>query len=281
MLGYFSKHGGDITILVATSGDTGSAVANAFLNTGGTRVIILYPSGKVTEVQEKQFATLGNNITALEINGTFDDCQRLVKEAFEDSELNKKLTLTSANSINIARLIPQTFYYFHAFAQLKNKEVPLVVSVPSGNFGNLTAGLMAKKMGLPVKKFVAATNINDIVPAYLKTKIFSPKFSKQTISNAMDVGDPSNFFRMIDLYDSDFEKLSGDVLGFSFTDDQTKLAMKDVWVSKKYLLDPHGAIGYLGLKEYLKENKNFNGVFLETAHPGSLKMLSRMQLVNQ
>jgi len=272
LIGYFfTLYDSGTTILVATSGDTGSAVANGFLNVKGTRVIILYPSGKVSEVQEKQFTTLGNNITALEIDGTFDDCQRLVKQAFSDDDLTKKLSLTSANSINIARLIPQSFYYFNAFAQLENRELPLIFSVPSGNFGNLTAGLMAKKMGLPATKFIAATNINDVIPKYLMTNFFSPKPSEQTMSNAMDVGNPSNFFRMIDLYGNDFEKLSHDVIGCSFTDDQTKLAMKEIWNSYNYLLDPHGAIGYLGLKEYLKKHKNYNGIFLETAHPGKFK----------
>ena len=213
LLGYFAnQQDKEITILVATSGDTGSAVANGFLNVPGTKVIVLYPSGKVSDIQEKQFTTLGGNITALEIDGTFDDCQRLVKQAFMDEELKRKLFLTSANSINIARLIPQSFYYFHAYAQLKDKQSEIVFSVPSGNFGNLTAGLFAKRMGLPIHKFIAATNRNDIVPKYLQTKLFSPRPSVQTISNAMDVGNPSNFARILDLYQSDFDALSKDIV---------------------------------------------------------------------
>ncbi|MBK7652843.1 MAG: threonine synthase [Flammeovirgaceae bacterium] len=272
LLGYFAEQQNkEITILVATSGDTGSAVANAFLNVPGIRVVVLYPSGKVSEVQEKQFTTLGNNIIALEVSGTFDDCQRLVKEAFLDDQLKKKLFLTSANSINIARLIPQTFYYFYAYAQVMDSKKPMVISVPSGNFGNLTAGLMAKKMGVGINKFVAATNINDVIPEYLKTKIFKPRKSKQTISNAMDVGNPSNFARMIDLYSSDFEKLSTDVIGYSYTDKETQEAMKLVYNKTGYVMDPHGAIGYLGLKDFLKSNPGYTGVFLETAHPTKFK----------
>ncbi len=272
LLGYFAEQQNkEITILVATSGDTGSAVANAFLNVPGIRVVVLYPSGKVSEVQEKQFTTLGNNIIALEVSGTFDDCQRLVKEAFLDDQLKKKLFLTSANSINIARLIPQMFYYFYAYAQVMDFKKPVVISVPSGNFGNLTAGLMAKKMGLGINKFVAATNINDVVPEYLKTKIFEPRASKQTISNAMDVGNPSNFARMIDLYSSDFEKLSTDVTGYFYTDKQTREVMKLVYNQSGYIMDPHGAIGYLGLKYFMKSNPGYTGVFLETAHPAKFK----------
>ncbi len=273
LLGYFAKRQSrEIVILVATSGDTGSAVANGFLNVPGTRVIVLYPSGKVSEIQEKQFTTLGGNITALEIEGTFDDCQALVKSAFHDKELNEKLLLTSANSINIARLIPQSFYYFWAFAKLQDQSGDLVFSVPSGNFGNLTAGLMAKRMGLPVKQIIAATNINDIFPAYLQTGLFSPRPSQQTISNAMDVGSPSNFYRMLDLYDGDITRLSTDVLGYSFTDEETRQAMRAVFTSKGYVLDPHGAVGYLGLKKYFENSSNHGtGVFLETAHPGKFR----------
>ncbi|CAN5317101.1 threonine synthase [soil metagenome] len=272
LFGYFARENeNEITILVATSGDTGSAVANGFLNVKGTRVIVLYPSGKVSEVQEKQFTTIGHNITALEVDGTFDDCQWLVKQAFSDEALRKRLSLTSANSINIARLLPQLFYYFYAYSKLKDKNHPVVFSVPSGNFGNLTAGLMAKKMGLPVKKFIAATNINDIVPEYLRKKLFSPRSSIQTISNAMDVGNPSNFSRMVDLYGNDFTKLSEDVSGFSFDDAETKRIMNDVFKNNGYLLDPHGAIGYLGLKEYLKNGNDATGIFLETAHPGKFR----------
>jgi len=268
LLGYFAKQQSkEITILVATSGDTGSAVANAFFNVAGTRVIVLYPSGKVSEAQEKQFTTLGGNITALEVSGTFDDCQRLVKQAFLDRELKKSLFLTSANSINIARLIPQSFYYFGAYAQLKQNDKPVVVCVPSGNFGNLTAGLMAKKMGLPIDAFVAATNANDIVPEYLRTQQFNVRASKQTISNAMDVGNPSNFVRMLELFGNDFQKLSAQIFGSTFSDEATKEAMRLVDSNSNYIMDPHGAVGYLGLKEFLKTNPNFTGIFLETAHP--------------
>jgi len=268
LLGYFAKHQSkEITILVATSGDTGSAVANAFFNVAGTRVIVLYPSGKVSEAQEKQFTTLGGNITALEVSGTFDDCQRLVKQAFLDRELKKSLFLTSANSINIARLIPQSFYYFYAYAQLKQKDKPVVVCVPSGNFGNLTAGLLAKKMGLPIDVFVAATNANDVVPEYLRTQKFNPRASKQTISNAMDVGNPSNFVRLLEIFDGDFEKISRQIFGCTFSDEATKEAMRLVSLNSNYIMDPHGAVGYLGLKEFLKTNPNFTGIFLETAHP--------------
>lgn len=272
LLGYFAnQQEKEITILVATSGDTGSAVANGFYNVPGTRVVVLYPSGKVSEIQEKQFTTLGGNITALEIDGTFDDCQRLVKQAFMDEDLKQKLFLTSANSINIARLIPQSFYYFHAFAQLKENQKQVVFSVPSGNFGNLTAGLLAKRMGLPIHQFIAATNQNDIVPEYLKTKLFSPRPSVQTISNAMDVGNPSNFARMLDLYQNNFDALSKDIVGCHYSDGQTNVVMQDVFKNKNYTLDPHGAIGYLGVKDYLKSNSNAVGIFLETAHPAKFK----------
>ncbi len=267
LLGYFAKaQSREITILVATSGDTGSAVANAFLNVAGTRVVVLYPSGKVSEAQEKQFTTLGGNITVLEVNGTFDDCQRLVKQAFLDTELKQKFFLTSANSINIARLIPQSFYYFRAYAQLKDNG-PVVFAVPSGNFGNLTAGLLAQRMGLPIKQFVAATNANDVVPEYLATKIFRARPSVQTISNAMDVGNPSNFARMLDLFNQDFDNFSKLIAGYSFTDDETRAAMKQVYTKHGYITDPHGAVGYLGLKQFLKESPDYTGVFLETAHP--------------
>ncbi|MBL7877857.1 MAG: threonine synthase, partial [Cyclobacteriaceae bacterium] len=230
-----------------------------------------YPSGKVSEVQEKQFTTLGSNIIALEVKGTFDDCQRLVKEAFLDNQLKQKLFLTSANSINIARLIPQMFYYFYAVAQIRDSRKKVVISVPSGNFGNLTAGLLAKRMGLGIDTFVAATNINDVIPEYLKTKIFEPRKSKQTISNAMDVGNPSNFARMMDIYDSDFEKLSKDISGYSYTDKETKEIMKRIHSQFGYVLDPHGAIGYLGLKDFMKSNSGYTGLFLETAHPAKFR----------
>ncbi len=270
LLGYFAQQQDrEITILVATSGDTGSAVANGFYNVPGTRVVVLYPSGKVSEIQEKQFTTLGGNITALEIDGTFDDCQRLVKQAFGDTELKQKLFLTSANSINIARLLPQSFYYFRAFAQLRIQNKRLVFSVPSGNFGNLTAGLFAKRMGLPIDQMIAATNANDIVPNYLESGIFSPRVSQATISNAMDVGNPSNFVRMQQLYQNDFERLNADVKGCRFTDGQTRAAMQQGYRNHRYLMDPHGAIGYMGLQKLLSDESI--GVFLETAHPAKFK----------
>jgi threonine synthase len=257
-----------LTILVATSGDTGSAVASGFLGVPNIEVIILYPSKKVSELQEKQLTTSGQNITALEIQGTFDDCQHLVKTAFLDADLKSKYQLSSANSINISRLIPQSFYYVHAFGQMPEHIRPVVFSVPSGNFGNLTAGLIAKKMGLPIHHFIASTNINDIVPDYLVKGEFNPRASEQTISNAMDVGNPSNFWRMLDLYDCSFSKMKADITGFSFGDEATAVAMKTVLSEKKYLLDPHGAVGYLGLNEYQKKFPGTTGIFLETAHPG-------------
>jgi threonine synthase len=272
LLGYFAnQQDREITILVATSGDTGSAVANGFFNVPGTRVIVLYPSGKVSDLQEKQFTTLGGNITALEVDGTFDDCQRLVKLAFVDDELKSRFFLTSANSINIARLIPQSFYYFYAYSQLVNKDKPVVFSVPSGNFGNLTAGLMAKRMGLPVQEFIAATNVNKVVPDFFSTKVFKPMSSISTISNAMDVGNPSNFPRMYELYGNDFEQLSADVVGYYFSDEETRSALQKVYKTGDYLMDPHGAIGYLGLKRYRMEHPEVTGIFLETAHPDKFR----------
>lgn len=266
LLGHFAKkRNREVTILVATSGDTGSAVANGFLGVDGTKVVVLYPSGKVSEVQEKQFTTLGKNITALEVDGTFDDCQHLVKRAFMDNDLQSKLFLTSANSINIARLIPQSFYYFYAWSRLNRKD-NVVFSVPSGNFGNLTAGLIAKRLGLPINHFVASTNVNDIVPKYLQSKEFSPRPSISTISNAMDVGNPSNFARILDLYQGDWNKITNDITGYTFSDSETQAIMKLVFQKNNYILDPHGAVGLLGLKKYLK-NQNAIGVFLETAHP--------------
>jgi len=268
LLGYFaSQQSQEIVILAATSGDTGSAVANGFLGVAGTRVIVLYPSGKVSPLQEKQFTALGKNITAIEIDGVFDDCQRLVKEAFGDKELNKSHFLTSANSINIARLIPQSFYYFYGWSRLPKRN-HVAVSVPSGNFGNLTAGLIAKRMGLPIEHFVASTNINDPVPQFLATKKFAAKNSVATISNAMDVGNPSNFARILDLYKNDYEALCADVTGYSFSDEDTRAAMKTVYASG-YTLDPHGAVGYNGLKRYLSGNQT--GLFLETAHPAKFR----------
>jgi len=257
-----------LNVLVATSGDTGSAVAHGFQNTPGIRVIILYPSKKISEIQEKQITTLGGNIIALEVKGTFDDCQALVKKAFLDPELSNKLWLTSANSINVARLIPQSFYYFYAYAQLKNKDLPVVFSIPSGNFGNLTGGLFAKIMGLPVSKFIAANNLNNTVYKYLKTGIFKPQPAIKTISNAMDVGNPSNFARTLDIYDNNIEKMRNDIYSVSFSDEQTKNAISEVYNKYIYILDPHSAIGYLGLKEYLSEVKfQGKGIFCATAHP--------------
>ncbi len=271
LLGFFASHEEKkITILAATSGDTGSAVANGFLGVEGIEVIVLYPSGKVSDIQEKQFTTLGENITALEIDGTFDDCQRLVKSAFSDTELCRQYFLTSANSINIARLIPQMFYYFHAYAQLKKFSKPVVFSVPSGNFGNLTAGIMAMRMGLPVHHFIAATNVNDCVPQYLQTGVFEPRSSIQTISNAMDVGNPSNFSRLLELFDRDASKMGEVITGYAFDDAETASCMHQVYHTNGYLLDPHGAVGYLGLKKYLTD-KEVKGVFLETAHPAKFK----------
>lgn len=256
----------ELTILVATSGDTGGAVAAGFFQTLGIRVVILYPSGKVSPLQEKQLTTLGHNITALEVSGTFDDCQALVKKAFLDNEITKKLRLGSANSINIARLIPQSFYYFEACKQVMPQTHPVVFSIPSGNFGNLTAGLLAKKMGLPVYKFIAATNANDVVPAYLKTGVYQPRSSQRTLSNAMDVGAPSNFARMMDLYCSTWNMMRDDIAGFAFSDEETRAAMREVDRKYNYVLDPHGAVGYLALKELQKKN-SCAGIILETAHP--------------
>ena len=257
----------NITILVATSGDTGGAVAAGFYNTPGIEVIILYPKGKVSDLQEKQLTTLGNNITALEIDGTFDDCQAIVKQAFLDPELNKKYNLSSANSINIARLIPQSFYYFEAYKQVKKYGKKVVFSVPSGNFGNLTAGLMAKKMGLPVDHFIAATNANKIVPDYLASGKYQPKPSVATISNAMDVGAPSNFTRLLALYDNEYSGLKSDVTGFHLSDEEDKQTMRDIYAAHEYIADPHGAIGYAGIKEFQKKSPNHLGIYLETAHP--------------
>jgi threonine synthase len=266
--GYFNKEdkSSKITVLVATSGDTGGAVASGFLGVKGVDVVILYPSGKVSDVQEKQLTTLGKNIKALEVNGTFDDCQAMVKKAFLDKDLISKKNLTSANSINVARWLPQMFYFFIAYKQLKNKRRKVVFSVPSGNFGNICAGVMAQQLGLPVKQFIASTNSNDIVPNYLETGIYTPKPSIQTISNAMDVGDPSNFIRIQEIYKNDDELLKKNVSSYSFTDEETKKAMKKIKKKSGYIADPHGAVGYLGLKKYLKKHKA-QGIFLETAHP--------------
>jgi threonine synthase len=263
---YASQENREILVLAATSGDTGSAVANGFHRRKGVRVVILYPSGKVSALQEKQLATFGENITAWEVEGTFDDCQRLVKKLFMDDTLNKKFLLTSANSINIARLFPQTFYYFLGWSQLPKGSRP-VFSVPSGNFGNLTAGVIAKRLGLPVARFVAATNVNDVVPVYIDGGKYSPRASVATISNAMDVGDPSNFSRLLDLYGGDRNEMRNDIAAYSFSDQQTRLAMKQVLDEKKYMLDPHGAVAYLGLKKFRQTTGDTPGFFLETAHP--------------
>lgn len=260
------KNGEKVTVLVATSGDTGGAVASGFLGVKGVDVVILYPSGKVSDVQEKQLTALGQNIKALEVNGTFDDCQTMVKTAFLDTELTSKMNLTSANSINVARWLPQMFYFFFAYKQLKNKKKELVFSVPSGNFGNICAGAMAQKLGLPIKQLVASTNVNDIVPNYLETGVYTPKPSKQTISNAMDVGDPSNFIRIQEIYKNNDSLLKENLSSYSFTDEETREAMKEIKRKSGYIADPHGAVGYLGLKKYFETNKG-QGIFLETAHP--------------
>ena len=269
LLGYFiRKEGKDkVNVLVATSGDTGSAVANGFLGVDGIHVYVLYPKGKVSEIQEKQFTTLGQNITALEIDGTFDDCQALVKSAFMDKELNEHLQLTSANSINVARFLPQAFYYFYAYAQLKKlgKAEEAVICVPSGNFGNITAGLFAKRMGLPIKRFIAANNRNDIFFQYLQTGEYNPRPSVATIANAMDVGDPSNFARVLALYNNSHEAITAEITGTTYTDEQIAETVKSVYDKTGYLLDPHGACGYRALQEGLEAKEN--GIFLETAHP--------------
>jgi threonine synthase len=254
----------EVTVLVATSGDTGGAVANGFLGAKGVNVVILYPSGKVSDIQEKQLTSLGQNITALEVDGVFDDCQDMVKTAFLDEEIQR--TLTSANSINVARWLPQMFYFFFAYKELYKQHKDIVFSVPSGNFGNICAGIMAQKLGLPVKHFVAATNVNDTVPNYLVDGIYTPKPSKATISNAMDVGNPSNFIRIRELFNNDLETLKSAFSSYSFTDDSTRETMIKIYENSGYVADPHGAVGYLGLKKYGLQDHEF-GVFLETAHP--------------
>ena len=273
LLQYFIKKEGQksVTVLVATSGDTGSAVANGFLGVEGIHVDVLYPKGKVSKIQESQFTTLGKNITAIEIDGVFDDCQSLVKQAFMDEELNANKKLTSANSINVARFLPQAFYYFYAYAQLKkqNKADNMVVCVPSGNFGNICAGIFAHGMGLPIKRFIAANNANDIFYKYLQSGKYEPKPSKQTLANAMDVGDPSNFARIYDLFGGSHEKITNLISGATYTDDMIKSTMTTCYNDTKYILDPHGACGYKALKEGLKDGET--GVFLETAHPAKFK----------
>lgn len=273
LLRYFIKREGkeQVNVLVATSGDTGSAVANGFLGVDGIHVYVLYPKGKVSKIQESQFTTLGQNITALEVDGVFDDCQALVKSAFMDEELNKHMKLTSANSINVARFLPQAFYYFNAYARMKEKGLAdkLVICVPSGNFGNITAGLFGHEMGLPIHRFIAANNANDIFYNYLLSGIYSPKASIQTIANAMDVGDPSNFARILDLYKSSHAEICNHISGATYSDDEIAATMKKCYEQTGYVLDPHGACGYQALKDNLKEGET--GVFLETAHPAKFK----------
>jgi len=266
-LAYFNK-GKELknTVLVATSGDTGGAVASGFLGVKGVEVVILYPSGKVSDIQEKQLTTLGQNITALEVDGVFDDCQDMVKKAFLDEDLKFK-NLTSANSINIARWLPQMFYFFFAYKELKKEKKSLIISCPSGNFGNICAGILAKKLGLPIEHFVASTNINDTVPEFLKTGSYSPKPSKATISNAMDVGNPSNFIRIQELYENDLDNFKNDFSSYSFSDTETKKAILEIYKKSKYIAEPHGAVGFLGLKKELESKPNVIGIFLETAHP--------------
>ncbi|REG88103.1 threonine synthase [Winogradskyella sediminis] len=266
-LGYFNKtNTKNVTVLVATSGDTGGAVANGFLGVKGVNVVILYPSGKVSDIQEKQLTTLGQNITALEVDGVFDDCQDMVKKAFMDSDLTSKMQLTSANSINIARWLPQLFYFMFAYKQLKSRNKALVFSVPSGNFGNICAGMVAQKLGLPIKHFIAANNANDTVVNYMLSQTYTPKPSVQTISNAMDVGNPSNFIRIQELHQNDFDTLKANLSSYSYTDEDTKAALLELYSDYNYIADPHGAVGYLGAKDYLKKNEA-HVVFLETAHP--------------
>ncbi|SKB57588.1 threonine synthase [Maribacter arcticus] len=267
-LGYFSRSSKNkITVLVATSGDTGGAVANGFLGVKGVNVVILYPSGKVSDIQERQLTTLGQNIKALEVEGTFDDCQAMVKNAFLDKDLLAHMKLTSANSINVARWLPQLFYFLFAYKQAKSKGKEIIFSVPSGNFGNICAGLVAQRLGMPVNHFIAATNVNDTVPQFMSTKEYSPKPSKATISNAMDVGDPSNFIRIRHLFKDNFEELEKNLSSYSFDDNQTKEALKEIYSLNGYIADPHGAVGYLGLKKYQTQYPNTYGIFLETAHP--------------
>lgn len=273
LLQYFIRQEGreQVNVLVATSGDTGSAVANGFLGVDGIHVYVLYPKGKVSKIQESQFTTLGKNITAVEVDGVFDDCQALVKSAFMDEELNKHMKLTSANSINVARFLPQAFYYFNAYARMKElgKSENMVVCVPSGNFGNITAAIFGHRMGLPVKRFIAANNANDIFYNYLQTGKYEPKASRQTIANAMDVGDPSNFARIYDLYHGDHALVSSLISGATYSDDQIRDTMRKCFSDNKYILDPHGACGFRALSEQLQAGEY--GVFCETAHPAKFK----------
>src|SRR5574344_2051532 len=274
LLSYFIRQENQhdlVNVLVATSGDTGSAVANGFLGVEGIHVYVLYPKGKVSKIQESQFTTLGKNITAIEVDGVFDDCQALVKNAFMDEELNAHMKLTSANSINVARFLPQAFYYFNAYARMKERGLAdnLVICVPSGNFGNITAGLFGHAMGLPVKRFIAANNANDIFYNYLQTGEYHPQPSKQTLANAMDVGDPSNFARVYDLYGGSHERITSLISGATYSDDQIRTTLAQCYKANEYILDPHGACGYRALKDQLKEGEE--GVFLETAHPAKFK----------
>ncbi|MGC1204515.1 MAG: threonine synthase [Flavobacteriaceae bacterium] len=267
-LGYFNKNNtNEVTVLVATSGDTGGAVANGFLGVKGVNVVILYPSGKVSDIQEMQLTTLGQNIKALEVSGTFDDCQAMVKTAFLDDELTSKMQLTSANSINVARWLPQLFYFMFAYKQLHNQYDDIVFSVPSGNFGNVCAGMMAQQLGLPIKHFIASNNENNVVTRYLVSESYEPKPSVQTISNAMDVGAPSNFIRIQEIYKNKFDTLKDNLSSYSYSDDETKEALLEIYNTYNYVADPHGAVGYLGCKAYLKEHPKAHCVFLETAHP--------------
>jgi len=267
-LSYFSRgKKSEVTVLVATSGDTGGAVANGFLGVDGVKVVILYPSGKVSDIQERQLTTLGKNITALQVDGTFDDCQKMVKTAFLDEELLAAMQLTSANSINVARWLPQMFYFLFAYQAVKSKEKEIVFSIPSGNFGNICAGMVAQRLGMPVKHFVAATNVNDTVPEFMLTGKYNPKPSTATISNAMDVGDPSNFLRIRHLYTDDYEALKKNLSSFAFTDEETRNAILKIYNTSGYIADPHGAVGYLGLKKYRESHPDTYGIFLETAHP--------------
>ena len=274
LLQYFLKkenNGSEVNVLVATSGDTGSAVANGFLGVDGIKVYVLYPKGKVSPIQECQFTTLGKNITAIEVDGVFDDCQALVKSAFMDTDLNAHMKLTSANSINVARFLPQAFYYFYAYAQMKKqgKADQMVMCVPSGNFGNICAALFGHAMGLPIKRFIAANNANDIFYNYLQTGKYNPQPSKATLANAMDVGDPSNFARIYDLYKGDHKVITNLISGATYKDDQIKETMRQCYADTKYVLDPHGACGYQALKDLLQPGEA--GVFCETAHPAKFK----------
>ncbi|WP_420147459.1 threonine synthase [Spirosoma sp.] len=275
LMSYYSRRSDkEVNILVATSGDTGGAVAMGFHNVPGVRVSILYPTGRVSDLQEKQLTTLGGNVQAFEVDGSFDDCQALVKQAFVDEELNNQLSLSSANSINVFRLIPQGFYYVRAYGQVKHLGKPVVFSTPSGNFGNLSAGVMVQQLGLPVEHFVAATNLNHIVPSYLETSVYSPSESIATISNAMDVGNPSNFVRLKHLYGDDFNALKANVSGFFYDDDATRAGMKRIYELYNYIACPHTAIGIMGLQAYLKAfDKDVTGIALATAHPSKFKPL--------